>query len=544
MSYNSAAKEPAVEIRNLSIRYRGSNGLAIEGLSLTLEPGECLGIVGESGSGKSTAGLAIMGYLPASAEILSGEVLVAGSDVTKLDRRKRRELRGRRISMVYQSPMTALNPLMTVGDQVAEALTVHGHSKAQAHQATVRLFEQVRMPDPADIGRRYPHQLSGGQLQRVVIAMALSCKPDLIIMDEPTTGLDVTTEAAILSLIDDLRRETGTAILLISHNLGLVAKHADRVAVMLKGCVVEQASARELFANPTHEYTRALLEAVPKIAEPKGGRVSTVKDGAAPTPKETVLGIRSLNVTFPARRSNNDSPKIFKALDHVDLDLHKGEILAIVGESGSGKTTLSRVVAGLHRPDFDSRIDLRPSSTASSDVAMVFQDPTSTLNPARTIGWTLKRTLASAGVARDERADRAAKLLEDVKLPAHYMSRLPRELSGGERQRVSISRALAQNPSVFILDEPTSALDVSVQKSVLNLLLELRDRYELSILFVTHDLGVVRYIADRIAVLYRGELVAVGDVEEVFEKPDHPYVSQLINASMANQMPRRDELVA
>lgn len=538
MSSSTSADGKAVKVENLTVRYQGSDRPAVEDLSFEVGRGECLGIVGESGSGKSTAGMALMGYLPHKIKIVSKAIKVAGVEVTSLSKREHREWRGKRIAMVYQSPMTALNPLMTVGNQVAEAMVVHGIASSDAEQRVIELFRQVRMPDPAQIAGRYPHQLSGGQLQRVVIAMALSCKPEVIIMDEPTTGLDVTTEAAILELVDDLRRETGTTILLISHNLGLVAKHADRVLVMLKGRAVEQGSAAEVFQNPKHSYTRALLAATPKVSEPRGGRSHTVHQLGSTNTAEPVLKVASLNVTFPSPRKSRDKAPIFKALNNIEMDVRKGEILAVVGESGSGKTTLSRVIAGLHRPDYESQIDVTTNGDSRAPVAMVFQDPTSTLNPKRTIGWTLERSLALAGVARAKRSHMAQRLLDDVRLPAHYLRRLPSQLSGGERQRVSIARALAQNPSVMILDEPTSALDVSVQKSVLDLLLDLRERFGLSILFVTHDLGVVRYTADRVAVMYRGDLLAVNPVEELFLESKQPYVRELIAASMASQAPR------
>ncbi|TPW27335.1 ABC transporter ATP-binding protein [Martelella alba] len=530
-----AGGEDAVVIDGLTVFYRGCNQPAVKDLSFSVRRGECLGIVGESGSGKSTAGMALMGYLPSNARIAAGHVRVGGTDVASLSRRAQRDWRGRNIAMVYQSPMTALNPLMTVGRQVAEAMTVHGVSAEDAEARMAALFERVRLPDPQQIAGRYPHQLSGGQLQRVVIAMALSCKPNVIVMDEPTTGLDVTTEAAILELVDELRRETGTTILLISHNLGLVAKHADRVVVMFKGEAVEAGAAQSLFACPDHDYTRALLEASPKVALPRGGRVPEAT--TLSVTRDRVLTASSVSVTFPLQRGGRRREPVFKALDDVGLDLVKGEILAVVGESGSGKTTLSRVIAGLYQPDIDSRIAIGAAGE-STRVSMVFQDPTSTLNPKRTIGWTLMRTLALSGVARRDRLKRAEQLLEDVRLPKTYLKRLPVELSGGERQRVSIARALAQDPAVMILDEPTSALDVSVQKSALDLLLDLRQRLGLSILFVTHDLGVVRYIADRVAVMYRGKLITVAPTERLFTEPDHPYVNQLIQACMANQMPR------
>lgn len=516
-----------VQVEDLVVRY--GSVPAVNGLSLSLRRGECLAIVGESGSGKSTAGLAILGYLPEVATIDNGRILLGGQDMAGLDPEGRRALWGRRIAMVYQSPMTALNPLMTVGQQLVEALLVHGSDRALARARAVELFRQVRMPEPETIGGRYPHQLSGGQLQRVVIAMAMSCEPEIIVMDEPTTGLDVTTEAAILELIDELRRETGQSVILISHNLGLVARHADRVAVMLRGEVVEEACAATLFADPQHDYTRSLIAAVPQIDQPWAGRPRTAPADRAQA-GDSALTIRNLTVTYRGRGG-----RVTKGVEDIDLTLGRGEILAIVGESGSGKTTLSRTIVGLQPSDPGSEVSIG----GAGEVAMVFQDPASTLNPARTIGWTLRRTLALAGVPMGERSKRASELLRDVDLPVEFLYRFPAQLSGGQRQRASIARALAQNPQVIIMDEPTSALDVSVQRKVLDLLVSLRERYALSILFVTHDLGVVRYLADRVAVMYRGRLVHVSDVESLFSDPGDGYVAELMAACMATHAPGR-----
>ncbi|WP_226629166.1 ATP-binding cassette domain-containing protein [Alloyangia pacifica] len=513
-----------VQVNDLTVRYGTSGPMAVKNVSLRLARGECLAIVGESGSGKSTLGLALIGYLPATARLTYERLSIAGRETSQASATERRKWWGRRISMVYQSPMTALNPLMTVGAQLREAIRGSSRDPDAAAKRAIAIFRQVRLPEPERIGTRYPHQLSGGQLQRVVIAMALANEPDVIIMDEPTTGLDVRTERAILELIDRLRAETGTAIILISHNLGLVSRHADRVMVMLRGELVEEGPSRAVFGAPRHAYTRKLIDAIPKGDLAHGGR-TRAPVGEAPTPRQ-VLQVSDLDVTFRGSRGRQ-----VKGLDKVSFELREGEILALVGESGSGKTTLSRVLTGLHAPDRPDSIDIRPARPRSASIAMVFQDPTSTLNPARSIGWMLKRTLKLRGVPRTERDGRARALLRDVQLPETYLSRRPGQLSGGERQRVSIARALAQDPSIMILDEPTSALDVSVQKAILELMLDLRERHRMTILFVTHDLGVVRYIADRVAVMLQGRIVETGPTEEIFLRPAHGYVRDLISAS-------------
>ncbi len=520
---SSEASTPVLSATGVSICY--DDKPAVSDVSFEVRPGECLGIVGESGSGKSTVSLSLMDYLPSNARIVHGDLVLAGRDLRDVDAHERRQILGREIAMVYQSPMTALNPRMKVGDQVAECMTVHGVSQDEARARVLELFEQVRLPDPAAAISRYPHELSGGQLQRVVIAMAISMRPSVIVMDEPTTGLDVRTEAAVLDLITDLRRTLNVAVILVSHDLALIAKHADKLIVMQRGECVESGPASKVLTAPAHAYTRRLVSALPKVDVPHGGRVP---EGRPEIIEDPTMQVFELTVRFGGRRRRPGHT----ALDDVSLILNDKEILGVVGESGSGKTTLSRVLCGLQEPTAGT-VDLFRGARGRGKVGMVFQDPTSTLNPMRTVGWTLMRTLRIAGVPSSDRRERMHELLEAVRLPREYAERKPRRLSGGERQRVSIARALAQDPAVMILDEPTSALDVSVQADVVDLLLRIRDERGIPMLFVTHDLGVIRSIADRIVVVRDGRIVEDAPSEELFTHPKDPYVQELLAASMS-----------
>ncbi len=515
--------EPILEASGVSICYDDKR--AVDQVSFEIHPGECLGIVGESGSGKSTVSLSLMDYLPSNARIVEGELRLRGRDLRSVTAHERREILGREIAMVYQSPMTALNPRMKVGDQVAECMTVHGVSEKEARARVLELFAQVRLPDPKAALARYPHELSGGQLQRVVIAMAISMRPSVIVMDEPTTGLDVRTEAAVLDLVTELRTTLGVAVILVSHDLALIGKHADRLLVMQRGECVESGPATKVLTSPEHPYTNRLVSALPKVDVPHGGRDA---EGRPEIAEEPTMQVFELSVRFGGRRRHAGHT----ALDHVSLILNDHEILGVVGESGSGKTTLSRVLCGLQDPT-SGTVDVFRGARGRGKVGMVFQDPTSTLNPVRTIGWTIMRTLKVAGVPAAARRERMLELLDSVRLPREYAERKPRRLSGGERQRVSIARALAQDPAVMILDEPTSALDVSVQADVVDLLLKIRAERGIPMLFVTHDLGVIRSIADRIVVVRDGQIVEDAPSEELFTHPKDPYVQELLAASMA-----------
>lgn len=521
----SRALPRPLSVRNLSISYN-RNALAVDDVTFDIRPGERMGLVGESGSGKSTIGMALMGYLPESATVRSGSMQFGDTNLLTVEPAERRNFLGQQLAMVYQSPMTALHPQITVQAQVVEAMTAHGVPSHEAQKRAVELFERVHLPNPSMIGRRFPHELSGGQLQRIVIAMALSCRPGLLVLDEPTTGLDVTTEAAVLDLIRELQRELGGSVLLISHDLGVIADRTDHIAVMRNGRIVEQGPTAAVLAAPQHEYTKRLLASVPRIDLPRGGRSQTPeprKEGAV------VARVQELQVTYG--RKSLFRKRAEPTLQNVSFDVRSKEILAVVGESGSGKTTLARHLVGLVERSGGS-VEL-PGTTARrrSDIAIVFQDPASTLNPARTVGWTLRRTLLRCSAPRKGVEAQAQALLEDVQLPADFLERYPAELSGGQRQRVSIARALAQNPRLLILDEPTSALDVSVQATTLEMLLRLRDERDLAMIFVTHDLGVVRSTADRVLVLRSGQLVECRPTEELFTDPWHPYVKELLRAT-------------
>ena len=516
--------------------------LAIEGLTVALPPGadrpyalrdvswhlaanEILCVVGESGSGKSVTATTIMGLMAAGVRVESGRVLLEGTDLARLPAEELRRLRGPRIAMVFQEPMTALNPLMTVGDQLAEMWRTHTDLPATEIAARARAaLAEVALPDPDGALRAYPHELSGGQRQRVMIAMALALEPALLICDEPTTALDVTTQAQILALIRDLQRRRGTAVLFITHDFGVVAEIADRVAVMQHVVVVEQGSAAQVLGAPAHDYTRRLLAAVPKLAAPPPRAVSP----------EPVLEIIDLAKTYrPAglfRRRRET-----RALDGVSLTLRRGATLGVVGESGSGKSTLARCAVGLLPFDAGAiRIDGRPlpraRRAAAQLVQMVFQDPYASLNPRRRVGDQVAQGPVAAGASRAAARAQAAELFELVGLDPAALTRFPHEFSGGQRQRIGIARALAMKPAVLVADEPVSALDVSVQAQVLELLRGLQARLGLSILFITHDLRVAAQLCDEVAVMQNGLVVEHGLTAQVFEHPIHPYTRSLLAA--------------
>ncbi|CCH33103.1 ABC transporter ATP-binding protein [Actinosynnema sp. NPDC047251] len=484
---------------------------AVRGLDLTVAPGEILALVGESGSGKSVTARAVLGLLPPTARV-RGSVLLGTRELVGAGEEALREVRGRSVAMVFQEPATALNPVHTVGWQIAAVLRAHrGLTRQTARRDAVRLLDLVGIPDPATRVRHYPHQLSGGQKQRVVIALALANEPDLIIADEPTTALDVTVQAEILALLRDLRDRLGTAILLITHNMGVVADLADRVAVLHRGELVEQAPVDELFAAPTRAYTRELLAAVPRLGH---------RDPALPHTGADALRLTGVTVRYGD----------FTALSTVDLHVARGEVVGLVGESGSGKSTLGRVAAGVLRPDAGTALvlDTDPRS-ARRRFGFVFQDPGSSLNPRMTIAECVAEPLRVHRAPGDHRA-RVAELLDAVRLPADFATRRPRELSGGQRQRVGIARALALDPDLLIADEPTSALDVSVQASILALLTELQQQRGFACLFISHDLAVVDSLAHRVAVLHNGRVVEHGPHHEVLRTPTAAYTRRLVDA--------------
>jgi peptide/nickel transport system ATP-binding protein len=544
MSDASRAVNTVVDIRELAVSFATDAGTvdAVRDVSLDVAAGEVLAIVGESGSGKTVTARSILRLLPETALTRGGILLTskdgsATHDVVTLTGARLGEVRGRDAAMVFQEPSTALNPVYPVGWQIAEGLRAHGkYSRKEAREKAIDVLRRVGIPDPEHRVDHYPHQFSGGQKQRIVIAQALVLDPGVIIADEPTTALDVTVQAEILDLLRRCRDEFGAAIVLITHNMGVVADLADRVAVMYQGRIVEQAGVRELFAAPQDPYTQQLLAAVPRLGE---GRVRT-QERAAARPvgwqeAAPVVSATDLRIVYPGRLRQPD----FVAVDGVSLDIRPGEVLGLVGESGSGKTTIGRAIAGLTRVTEGS---LRVLGTEMNGVkekafrpvreriGFVFQDPASSFNPLLSIAEAVAEPLVvhkrfdSVAAARGK----VDELLEQVQLPKAFGDRFPHELSGGQRQRASLARSLALEPELLIADEPTSALDVSVQARVLELFDELQRQHGFAALFISHDLAVVDLLADRIAVLYKGKLVEEGTGAEVLGAPQHPYTQRLL----------------
>lgn len=532
-----------VTIDNLSVTFATDAGAvkAVDDVTLRVSPGEVLAIVGESGSGKTVTAKTILGLLPETATASGAVVLrskdgATEADIVSLSKKQLREVRGTDVAMVFQEPSTALNPVYQVGWQIAEGLRAHGKlSKKDAQKQAVDILRRVGIPEPEKRVKYYPHQFSGGQKQRIVIAMALVLNPGLIVADEPTTALDVTVQAEILDLLRRCRDEFGAAIVLITHNMGVVADLADRVAVMYQGKVVEEADARTLFASPQAEYTRKLLASVPRI----GQGAAATQDRAiarAERPEEApVVEARDLRIQYPGRLGRPG----FVAVDGVSFDIRPGEVLGLVGESGSGKTTIGRAIAGLGKVTDGSLKVLgiemngvreRQFRKVRSDIGFVFQDPASSFNPLLTIADCVAEPLVVHGRASSPAAARGRvdELLEAVQLPRSYGDRFPHELSGGQRQRASLARALALEPTLLIADEPTSALDVSVQARVLELFADLQREFGFAALFISHDLAVVDLLADRIAVLHRGKLVEEGTGAEVLGNPRDAYTQRLL----------------
>jgi peptide/nickel transport system ATP-binding protein len=504
---------------------------AISNVSLEIGTGEIVCIVGESGSGKSIMGKAILGLLPQPhVRATGGRIMFEGRDLLGLPADEMRKLRGGRIAMIFQEPMTALNPLMKVGRQIEEGLEVHTDLKPSARKARVlELISDVRLPDPGRIIDSYPHQLSGGQRQRIVIAMALALEPALIIADEPTTALDVTTQAQILHLMKELQRAHGTSILFITHDFGVVAEIADRVAVMRHGEIVEAGSVDHVLRIPQADYTKALIAAVPGL-KPRS------KDAAAARP---LLVVRDLEKAYVSAGGFGGSQRRVVAVNKVNLDLGRQSSLALVGESGSGKTTLARCIIGLEAPDGgEIRLDgtrisgltrnqLRPYRR---HMQMIFQDPFASLNPRQRVGDIISLGPMIQGISRQQAVAEARELLSLVGLKPEAAERYPHEFSGGQRQRIGIARALAVKPKLIVADEPVSALDVSVQKQVLELLNELRRKFGLSMLFITHDLRVAATVCEDIAIMQRGVIVEQGPTAKIFANPEHPYTRSLLDA--------------
>ncbi|WBB57741.1 ABC transporter ATP-binding protein [Streptomyces sp. WMMC500] len=550
----AAAPEPVLCVERLSVDFRvaGEWTPAVRDVSFTVGRGEVVALVGESGSGKSVSSMSVLGLVAGSARH-RGSIRFHDTELLGLGHEALRGVRGKRIAMIFQEPMTALNPVYTIGKQIAEAIRCHEKVTAPAARArAIELLTKVGIPEPERRVDSYPHQLSGGQRQRAMIAMAISGNPEVIIADEPTTALDVTVQAEILELLRGLRRDLGSAVLIITHDMGVVADIADRVVVMKEGEVVEEAPAGRLFAAPEHEYTRRLLAAVPKPppppATPSLAGVPPLPGDAEPAAvtapaeaKDTTLRIRDLEVEYPGRLGR----KGFKAVHGVSLTIGKGEVLGLVGESGSGKSTIGRAVVGLSRATGGSvevcgtdvtRLSGRRLRAFRPTYSMVFQDPGASLNPRWSIGDSIAAPLlvnrvTGRAAGRAAAHARVAELLEQVELPAHWASRFPHELSGGQRQRVGIARALALEPELLIADEPTSALDVSVQATVLRLFRELQDRLGFACLFISHDLGVVELLAHEVAVLQNGRLVEHGPAREVLTNPRTEYTRRLVAAA-------------
>ncbi|MEO3997500.1 ABC transporter ATP-binding protein [Mesorhizobium sp. CAU 1732] len=522
---------PLLDIQNLFVGLPAGadRDYAVEDLSLSIAKGEILCIVGETGSGKSLTAMATMGLLPPNLPRARGQVLFEGADLLKLPASVRRKMAGSRLAMIFQEPIAALNPIYRVGEQVSETFRLHTTlSAADIRKRVIELFREVRLPDPDEIYRAYPHQLSGGQCQRVMIASALALDPSLLIADEPTTALDVTTQAQILKLMLDLRERHGTGILFITHDFGVVAEIADRVAVMRHGKLVEIGPAKDVLANPQADYTKTLLAAVPKL-EPRHAR---------PGLGETVLSATGITKLFSTRSILGANREV-RAVDHVDLSIRRGETVGLVGESGSGKTTLAQCVIRLVEPDSGdltisggtfSNLSGAALRAARRRVQIVFQDPYTALDPRQTAGSAIAEGPIIHGLSRKEAHQRALDLLEAVGLDRSSADRFPHEFSGGQRQRVCIARALAVEPELLIADESVSALDVSVQAQILDLLAAMQERLKFGMLFITHDLRVASRICDRIAVMRQGKIVEQAEPADLFANQREAYTHELLAA--------------
>jgi len=607
---------PVLEIDNLDVSYftRAGEIPAVIDFSLKLHAGEAIGLVGESGCGKSTVAMAIMQYMGSNGGIVGGSIKFKGRDMTSMSNEELRRLRGSDIAMIYQEPMAALNPSMTLGQQLMEVSIYHDNcSEEEARRRAADMLTSVHLPDPERVMAAYPHQVSGGQQQRVVIAMALLSQPSLLLLDEPTTALDVTVEAGIVELVAELGKKFGTSMLYISHNMGLILETCDRVCVMYSGEVVEETEIEEIFASPRHPYTRGLFGAIPLPTADKNARPLTAIPGQLPLPHERPHGcnfgprchhfrdglcdannIRMSEITHPSedhhvrclrwQEIDNDPPppetkavaradmgdtvlsienmqkyytirdrslkalitgksvRYVKANESLNFDARKGETVAIVGESGCGKSTFAKVLIGLESAtdgkvvfngDDISEKDVKTRSPEEiSSLQMVFQNPNETLNPSLTVGAQIGRVIKRFGITndKDEAYNRVMELLDIVKLPRDFFYRRPRQLSGGQKQRVGIARAFAGNPSMVIADEPVSALDVSVQAAVTELLMEIQRDFGTTLLFISHDLSVVRYLSDRIVVMYLGYIMERGTTDDVFQPPYHPYTEALLSA--------------
>ena len=581
----ASTKDLLLSVRNLQVTFRGNEGLvhAVKNISFDLAQGQTLGIVGESGSGKSATALAIMGLLGQSGRVTHGEVLFRPSgespvDLIKVSPKKMLQYRGDRMAMIFQEPMTSLNPLFTCGYQVIEAIRQHQKvSAAEAEVRTIHLFNEVQLPNPEQLIARYPHELSGGQLQRVMIAMAISGNPQLVIADEPTTALDVTVQAAILDLLREIQRSRQMSMVFITHDLGILAEIADRAIVMNQGEVVEAGDTRDIFQTPQHPYTKGLiacrpqpdrqLRLLPTVSdfmevqngqmierEPTDSRYLEVippQEIAARLvelqKQEPILSVDNLRIEFPIRSILGLKKRYMVAVNNISFDVYRGETLGLVGESGCGKTTTGRAILGLTNTVMGSvkfegqeisRIKGEALQKLRCDLQVIFQDPYGSLNPRMNVGDAIAEPLLIHSYQErfqryrnaEARRERTAYLLERVGLTKSAMRRYPHEFSGGQRQRICIARALALNPKLIVADEPVSALDVSVQAQVLNLLKELQAEFGLTYIFISHDLGVVKFMSDRIMVMNNGAIVELGTAEDIYTNPQQAYTQRLISA--------------
>ncbi len=562
--------QPLLEIKNLSISFEanGSSSKALNNINIIVNKGEIVAIVGESGSGKSVTALSILQLIPSPPiKYNSGEILLTTHsetiDVLQLPTDELTKIRGNKVAMIFQEPMTSLNPVITCGNQVMEAILLHQNiSKKDAKSKTIALFNQVQLPNPDALFNRYPHQISGGQKQRVMIAMAMSCEPDLLICDEPTTALDVTVQKNVLQLLKQLQQQTQMGIIFITHDLGVVAEIADKVVVLYKGNIVEENTVANIFTDPQHPYTKALLACRP-ILHKKGERLPIVSDFIAEIKQvsslersstvdsrpltvdqepATLLSVKNLKVYFPAKKTFLGKVLDYtKAVDDVSFDVYNGEMLGLVGESGCGKSTLGRTILRLINATSgtirykDQDLLQMPNHKLLSlrkDMQIIFQDPYSSLNPRMTIGDAIAEPLLVHGIIKSAKArrEKVIELLEKVSLSADHYHRYPHEFSGGQRQRIVIGRALALQPSFIVCDESVSALDVSVQAQVLNLLNDLKKEFGFTAIFISHDLSVVRYISDRIMVMHGGKIEEIGNAEQVYNNPSSNYTKKLITS--------------
>jgi peptide/nickel transport system ATP-binding protein len=559
--------QPLLQIQNLSVDFitEDETTHAVKNISFNVNQNEIVALVGESGSGKTVTSLSILQLLPSPpAKYSTGKIIFNHSDnvsdLLEVAGAELRQIRGNKIAMIFQEPMTSLNPVFTCGNQVMEAIRQHKKiSAAEAKAKTIEWFRKVKLPFPERVFNRYPHQLSGGQKQRVMIAMAFCCEPALLICDEPTTALDVTVQKTILGLLKELQQQTGMGVIFITHDLGVVAEIADRAVIMYKGEIVEQNSVQQIFNQPQHPYTKGLIACRPSLHK-KGERLPVVSDFLGNKQNEErvvfkeqlsktndhkshrLLEVQNLSVHFPSRK--NFLGKVLehvKAVDDVNFEVYKGETLGLVGESGCGKTTLGRTLLRLIEPTagkivFNSTdltaIPADKLKTFRKEMQLVFQDPYSSLNPRLSIGSAITEPMKVHQLLKNDklRKDKAVELLEKVNLDSKYFNRYPHEFSGGQRQRIVIARALALNPSFIVCDESVSALDVSVQAQVLNLLNDLKKQFDYTILFISHDLSVVRYMSDRVLVMYQGKIEESGTAEDIYLHPRSDYTKKLIDA--------------